>query len=135
MSIKYCSCFKLWNLFFFKLMKIIFIIFIENLMFRIMFDIFLLFKLNAKIVRDFREKAKFSLNIFFYCLTSSNFRSIWKLSTLKINNFDLMFYCCFCCLNRVVNENFCRFFLFRFIIFDCDCNEFLNVNVFFYCCR
>ena len=57
-------------------MKMIFIVFIENLMFRIMFVIFLLFKLNVRIARDFRENAKFSLNIFFYYLMSSNFRSI-----------------------------------------------------------
>ena len=135
MSIEYCSCFESWS-FFFKLMKINFIIFIENLMFRIIFDMFLLFKLNAKIARDLQERTKFSFNIFFCYLTSSNFRSIWKLSTLKIDNFDLIFCCCFCRLSRVVNEKFCRFFLFRFILFDCDCNEFSNVEFFFfYCCR
>ena len=49
--------------FFFKLMKIFSIVFIENLMFHIMFDMFLLFKLNAKITLNFREKTTFSLNI------------------------------------------------------------------------
>ena len=38
------------------------------------------------------------------------------MSTLKIDNFDLMFDCCFCRLNRVVNENFCQFFFFAFDI-------------------
>ena len=116
---------------FFELIKMIFIVFIENLMSRIMFDMSLLFKLKAKIARDFREKTRFSLNIFYYYLTSSNFRSIWKLSTLKINDFDLMFCYCLCCLSRVVNENFCSFFLSRFLIFNCDCNEFSNVDFFF----
>ena len=113
-------------------MKIISIVFIESLMSRIIFDMFLLFKLNAKIALSFREKARFSLNIILCCLTSLNFCSIRKLSTLKIENFDLMFYYYLCRLNRVVNENFCRFFLFRFIIFDCDCNEFSNVEFFFF---
>ena len=41
-----------------------------------------------------------------------------------------MFCCCFCRLNCVVNEIFFNFFLFQFINFDCDCNEFSNIEIF-----
>ena len=43
-----------------------------------------------------------------------------------------MFYYCFCRLNCVVNKKIYLFFLFRFIIFDYNCNEFSNVEIFFF---